>query len=195
MYQYPKDCIKGEWNLSQYHSQLLLPLNSREDKLSMLNPHVVYILIYLLFLDSQQALCILFLLLPTLSLNKIIAWGSWSDLCRLVLQNKSVLLQKNQHILSLNSCLSRDSNNLLLLPLLSLGQHGRKSMFTKKMLKYTNRKMSDWRKKETCDFKATLNVFKQNTQNWRLAVHVSSSATTTAKEWSAVVWMHDRLDN
>lgn len=32
--------------------------------------------------------------------------------------------------------------------------------------------MSDWRSKEFSDFEAILEVFKQNTQNWRLADHV-----------------------
>lgn len=49
--------------------------------------------------------------------------------------------------------------------------------------------------KEFSDFNTILNVLKQNAQNWRLAVHVSSSATTTAKEWFAVVWTYDSLDN
>lgn len=102
---------EAEESLLQSHSQLLLSLNSREDKLSMLN--AVHILIYFLFLDSQQIPCIFFLSLPAFLLNQNIAQKSRQDLCR---QNGRVSLQKNQYILSLKSCLSY---NLLLL-LLSL---------------------------------------------------------------------------
>lgn len=85
MHQYCEDHIEQGWNLclSLPPSCFITEFQRCLMHVAMLSAHVVNILIYLLFLDSQQVLCIFFLLMPALLLNKIIAQENGQHLWRL----------------------------------------------------------------------------------------------------------------